>query len=425
MARVRCSEGVLIVNFDFSDEQIMLRDQAERFLRENCPLSLARKVLEGEQEYDDGLWRRIAELGWCATVIPEEFGGLGAGSLDLCILAEQLGRTLAPIPFASTQYLAVQALLVAGAPRQRGKYLEAVAAGACIGTMALAEGRGVLGGRPGCFVVDNRLHGVKTLVADGMAADFAVVGARASSAGDAPLALYLADLKGARVRRSRVPALDSSRPYARIEFDDVPVVALGDGGAGNEVLSAILDRAAVLMAFEQVGGADAALSMARTYALERKAFGRPIGGYQAIKHRLADMWVRNELARSNAYYAAWALEAESAELPLAAAAARIASIDAFEFATQENIQIHGGMGYTWEMDCHLYYRRSRMLAVALGSAREWKGRLATRLIERRAGERKAAGGAAGAGLAERAGFWARTGSPAVGGASCTRVANIG
>src|SRR6202034_675401 len=163
-----------------------------------------------------------------------------------------------------------------------------------------------------------------------------------------------------------------------------PAERLGEAGEGLSLAEALLERAAVLLAFEQLGGADRALEMAKGYALERYAFGRPIGGYQAIKHKLADMYVKNELARSNAYYGAWALASDAAELPLAAAAARVAATEAFHLASKENIQTHGGMGFTWEVDCHLYYRRSKHLALTLGSAPWWQDRLITELEARNA-----------------------------------------
>ncbi|HJT05829.1 MAG TPA: acyl-CoA dehydrogenase family protein, partial [Stellaceae bacterium] len=173
-----------------------------------------------------------------------------------------------------------------------------------------------------------------------------------------------------------------SRAHARLVFDGAAAEPLGALGEGVPLLRRILDRAAVLFAFEQVGGAQAALDMAKAYALERYAFGRPIGSFQAIKHKLADVYVATELARSNAYYGAWALSQDAAELPVAAAAARVAASEAFSLASRENIQTHGGMGFTWAFDCHLYYRRAKLLSLTLGSPREWKDRLITHLETR-------------------------------------------
>jgi acyl-CoA dehydrogenase len=193
--------------------------------------------------------------------------------------------------------------------------------------------------------------------------------------------LYLVDLDGEGVERTPVETFDPSRSHARITFNAAPGEALAEGSGGDQIRR-LLDRAAVMMAFEQVGGAQAALDMARDYALERYAFGRPIGSFQAIKHKLADVYVAVELARSNAYYGAYALSKDAAELPVAAALARISASEAGWLATKENIQTHGGMGFTWGFDCHLHYRRAKLLSLALGGAREWKRRLIAELRTR-------------------------------------------
>jgi alkylation response protein AidB-like acyl-CoA dehydrogenase len=221
---------------------------------------------------------------------------------------------------------------------------------------------------------------VKLPVADGDVADFAVVLAR-EAAGPT---LCLVDLHGAGVTRERIATVDPTRSHARVTFANAPAERLGAAGQGWGLVERLLDRAAVLVAFEQVGGAQAALEMGRDYALGRFAFGRPIGSFQAIKHKLADVYVAVELARSNAYYGAWALSTGAPELPVAAAAARVAATEAFYQAAKENIQTHGGMGFTWEFDCHMYYRRAKLLALSLGSARRWKHTLITRLEEARA-----------------------------------------
>ena len=213
-------------------------------------------------------------------------------------------------------------------------------------------------------------------------ANVAIVAARVDDGGD--LSLFLVDLSVSGVARATLPTVDPTRSHARLVFDGAPAEPLGAAGAGDALLERLLDRAAVLVAFEQVGGAQAALDMAREYAMGRFAFGRPIASFQAIKHKLVDMYVATELARSNAYYAAWALSTGAAELPVAAAAARVSATEAFWLSAKENIQTHGGMGFTWEFDCHLYYRRAKLLALQLGSARRWKHALISRLAERAA-----------------------------------------
>lgn len=394
------------MNFEFDSEQMMLRDQAERFLREQCPSSRVREVAEQGLNHCARLWQQTSEMGWHGIGIPEAYGGFGGGYLELCMLAEQIGSFLAPLPFASTQYLASRSLLLAGDEAQKRNYLESVASGERIGCMAVVERPGAFTQRPQAYVQSGRLFGEKSPVMDGLAADFAIVSARIARENDAPVALYVVNLTEQGVQRTALPVIDPSRPFARLKFHNVSVQALGGDGKGPRTLEKILDGAATLIAFEQLGGAGACLKMASQFALERKAFGRAIGSFQATKHKLADMYIKQELARANAYFAAWALQSDNPELALAAPAARISATDAFEFAAQENIQIHGGMGYTYEVDAHLYYRRSRMLAQVIGSSREWKERLAARLIHQRSEQRLStqAGAARVSDEGERHGF---------------------
>ncbi len=357
------------MNFDFPDELKQLRDEARRFLAERCPTAVPRRILEGSEPYARELWQAMAEMGWTGAAIPEEFGGAGLGHLAVCVLAEELGHAVAPVPFASSVYLASEAILLFGSDAQKRSWLPRLAAGEAIGTFAMAE-------RPGpadpaklaTQVIEGRLTGTKLAVADGDVADFAVVAVRGSPC------LCIVELAGAGVDRQVVKTIDPTRSHARIVFDAAPAEPLPGADSADGVRH-LLDRAAVMLAFEQVGCAQAALEMARDYARERYAFGRPIGSFQAIKHKLADIYIAIELARSNAYYGAWALSTDAAELPIAASVARIAACDAGWLASKENIQTHGGMGFTWQMDCQLYYRRAKLHALALGGAREWKRRL--------------------------------------------------
>ena len=366
------------MNFDFSDDLKQLRDQARRFLSEQCTPAVVRRSLDGQDAYAAGLWRSIAEMGWIGAAIPEEFGGAGLGYEGLCVLAEEMGRAVAPVPFGSTAYLAAEAILTAGSDAQRAEYLPRIAEGAIIDCLALSEGSGAP--EPASIharVVGGRLTGAKWPVADGGIADIAVVVACDEHRQPG---LFVADLTG--VRRRDLKTIDPTKNHARLEFDATPVRPLGSGGWG--AVQRVLDRAAILFAFEQVGGADACLRMAQDYAQERFAFGRPIGSFQAIKHKLADMYVALELARSNAYYGAWALGADATDLPLAAATARVSATEAFHLASKENIQTHGGIGFTWAVDCHLFYRRAKQLGLAIGSAPFWKDRLVDLLETRNA-----------------------------------------
>jgi alkylation response protein AidB-like acyl-CoA dehydrogenase len=367
------------MNFDFSDELKQLRDQARRLLSERSPPRVVRQVLEGAEPYGRDLWHAMAEMGWLGVAIPEHYGGAGLGYEGLCVLAEELGRALAPVPFASSAYLATEALLLAGSEAQKRRLLPKLAEGSAIGCLALAEGTG----NPDSAnirarSIGGKLSGSKWPVMDGDVADFAIVVAR-NETGE--VTLLLADLSASMVSCRALASVDPSRDHARIDFAGTETEPLG-AQAGWPLVLRVMERAAILIAFEQVGGADAALEMARNYALERYAFGRPIGSFQAIKHKLADVYVAIELARSNAYYGAWALASDAAELPLAAATARVSATEAFHLASKENIQTHGGIGFTWDVDCHLYYRRSKQLALALGAAPWWKNRL-VELIERR------------------------------------------
>jgi alkylation response protein AidB-like acyl-CoA dehydrogenase len=370
------------MNFDFNDDQKFLKSEARKFLDGECPPARVRAVLDDAgKAYDEALWKGVAGQGWLGAAIPEEHGGLGLGHLELCVIAEELGRAAAPIPFASTVYMLAEAVMLAGSEAQKAEILPKIAAGEAIGALATSEGPGVL--TPAALkatVSGGKLSGTKIPVTDGDIATLAVVLAKENG----QPGLFLVDLTAGGVSRETLTTLDPTRDAAKLTFDGAPAERLGAAGEGFALLEQLLDRAAVLIAFEQCGGADKCLEMAKAYALERYAFGRVIASYQAVKHKLADMYVKNELGRSNAYYGAWALNTNAPELPVAASAARIAASEAFWFASKENIQTHGGIGFTWEMDCHLYYRRSRQLSLVAGAPRVWKERLVSQLERRNA-----------------------------------------
>ena len=370
------------MNFDFSDDQKSLKDEARKFLAAHCPTARVRKVLDDPAKgFDAELWQAVARQGWLGAAIPEAFGGLGLGHLELCVIAEELGRAVAPVPFASTVYMLAEAIMLAGDAEQKAHYLPKISAGEMIGCLATSEGPGVANATSLQTTVEGgRLSGTKIPVTDGGIAHVALVLAREAG----KPGLFLADLTGPGVTRATLATLDPTRDAAQLTFAAAPAKRLGGAGEGLDLLERILDRAAVLLAFEQCGGADRSLEMAKEYALERYAFGRLIGSYQAIKHKLADIYVKNELARSSAYYGAWALNTSAPELPVAASAARIAGSEAFWFASKENIQTHGGIGFTWDVDCHLYYRRSRQLSLVAGAPRIWKERLVAHLERRNA-----------------------------------------
>ena len=367
------------MNFDFSDDQKYLRDEARKFLEAQCTIAEVRKVLDDDTlGHNAEVWQKVVEMGWLGAAIPEEHGGLGLGMLELCVIAEELGRVLAPVPFSSSAYYFAEAIKLAGSEDQKAALLPGIADGSFIGCLATTEGPGARLAKPPSgpsFGTENS-QAPKLPVTDGDIATHAVVLAKDGGAS----CLVVVDLRQDGVSRQTLKTIEPTRGHAEITFDAAPAELLSSGtGNGMVALDQILNRAAVLFAFEQLGGASRCLEMATEYAKERQAFGRPIGGNQAIKHKLADMYVKNEVARSNAYYGAWALSTNAAELPEAAAAARVAASEAYWYASKENIQTHGGMGFTWEVDCHLYYRRAKLLAVQAGSPAVWKEKLVTAL----------------------------------------------
>jgi acyl-CoA dehydrogenase len=365
------------MNFDFSDDQKLLKEQVRKFLADKCPMKVVRRVLDGNETHADEVWQGLVELGVPATAIPEAYGGLGLSPLELCVIAEEIGRAAAPVPFDTSVVLATEALKLAGSEAQKKKWLPLLAEGKAIGTLAVAEGPQPPKPRTIATAFGGgRLSGKKVPVADGEVATFAIVLAKN--------ALVLVDLAQKGIGKRRVETIDPARKHAELTFNDASAELLGADGEGWRLLERLYDAAAVYFSFAQVGGAEAAMWMARDYALQRQAFGRAIGSYQAIKHKLADCYVKLELARSNAYYGAMMLSDGGADLPLAAAAARIAATEAYDFASKENIQTHGGIGFTWEADTQFHLRRARLMALNIGGPMAWKDKLVSRLEQKNA-----------------------------------------
>ena len=340
------------MDFDFSDDQKSLKGEARKFLDARCTSQTVRAVLDDPAKaYDRDLWRGVAELGWLGAGIPETYGGLGLGHIELCAIAEEIGRALAPIPFRSTVYFIAEALMIAGS---RGSEEPLAAEDRRRRSDRLlsppSNGQGhsrKIRSRPASRAASSPASSCRSPTATSPTSPWCWPRKPAK-----PGCSWSSWAQGAR-ETLEDPRSDPRRGQA--DFHRRGGRAAGRGGRGLALAEQMLDRAAVLFAFEQVGGADRALEMAKDYALERYAFGRPIGSYQAIKHKLADMYVKTELARSNAYYGAWALTTERRRAAAAAAAAaRVAATEAFWYAAKENIQTHGGMGFTWEVDCHLF-----------------------------------------------------------------------
>jgi acyl-CoA dehydrogenase len=365
------------MNFDFSDDQKLLKEQVHKFLADKCPMKVVRRVLDGNEAIADEVWKGLVELGVPATTIPEAYGGLGLSPLELCVIAEEIGRVAAPVPFDSSVVLATEALKLAGSEAQKTKWLPMLAQGKAIGTLAVSEGPQTPKPRNIATTFGaGQLNGRKVPVADGDVANFAIVVAKNS--------LALVDLAQGSVTKKRVETVDPARKHCEIVFNDASAELLGEEGDGWRLLERLYDTAAVYLSFAQVGGAEAAMWMARDYALQRHAFGRAIGSYQAIKHKLADCYVKLELARSNAYYGAMMLTEGGADLAVAAAAARIAATEAYDFASKENIQTHGGIGFTWEADTQFHLRRARLMALSIGGPMAWKDKLVSRLEQKNA-----------------------------------------
>ncbi len=354
----------------FTEEQEALRATARAFLVEHSSPERVRAAMESEAGYDAETWKRIGgELGWTAVTIPEAEGGLGLGAVELTALLEPMGEALLCAPFFSTVCLGAQALLEAAGPAQQAEHLPGIAAGRTLATLAWggdggepdAGGVAAVARRSGGPGSDFVLAGRFPQVLDGRAADLLVVAARApGSEGEAGVSLFAVPASAA-LRRA-LPTLDRTRRLAEVELREtrVPAAALlGEEGAGGAALGRTLDRARVALAAEQVGGAQRCLDLAVAYAKERVQFGRPIGSFQAIKHRLAEMMVRVESARSAAWWAAGVAAQGGEDLPRAASLAKAWSSEAFFHCAAECLQVHGGVGFTWEYDVHLYLKRAR------------------------------------------------------------------
>ena len=360
------------MNFDFSDDQRRLQEEVRRVLGDHSTSANVRRVLEGEALYCTDTWRELAALGALGIAIPEELGGAGMGLLELCLVAEEAGRALVAAPLTSTVYLAAEAIRRAGSAGQQAAWLPRIASGdAVVAAVLDPRQHRVLKDAP-LTLSGDKLSGVVNAVPDGMAADAALLLVDGQ--------IVLVDLNGDGVERGAQKSLDPTRPLARITFSGGNSELL-DGANGALAAAQVVDGAAVLLAFEAVGGAERALYAARDYVQERRAFGRIVGSFQAVKHRLADMFAQIEIARAHAYYGAWALATGAAELPRAAAAARVAATTAYTFVAEESLHLHGGIGYTWEVDCHIHLRRARWLAQVLGTEHLWREKLAASLIE--------------------------------------------
>lgn len=364
------------MNFELSAEHVLFADQLASVLAQADVIAETRRLLDAPRMASE-TWSCIRDMGALGCSTPERFGGSGRDTIAMCVAAEQLGRVLAPGPVFST-WLAIEALLTWGMPHQREEWLPRLASGAVIGTVALPPITGAAA-QSRLAADATRLSGEIDGVSDGLEAAICVIVIRDR---DGPPRVMLAELDQISIERRAARTLDPSRPSAHFTFRAADIDPMGVATIAS--VDRVRDVAATLTAFEQLGGAERALELACEYATTRTAFGRQIGLNQAIKHKLARVFAANQIARAHAYHAAWAMARDDGALVLAAAAARIAATDAFLGAAQESLQTHGGIGYTWESDCHLFYRRARLLALRFGPARLWKSRLTRSLATRSA-----------------------------------------
>ena len=370
--------------FAVTPEQEMLRQTVRTYLSDNAPLARVRELMETAEGFDPAMWSDMREMGWQSTAVPEAYGGAGFSFVELGILLEKMGRVLTPSPFFSSVVLGANAILLAGTEAQRRTYLPGVASGERRVAVAISEpGIGWSSDEIGLTAAavghGTVLSGMKSFVLDGHTADLLIVAAR--TAADA-IALYVVDPGAEGVTIERLRTMDMTRKQAAIELVDVsPIERLGGPGdhTGSAVIERLYDLAAVMLAFEQVGGAQRCLEMSVAYAKERVQFGRPIGSFQAIKHKCADMLVSVEAARSTAKYAGWALAGSDDDLAVAAALAKARCSDAYCSVAAETIQIHGGIGFTWEHDAHLYFKRAKTDQLLFGGPAHWRAKLADRI----------------------------------------------
>ncbi|MDP8957880.1 MAG: acyl-CoA/acyl-ACP dehydrogenase [Actinomycetota bacterium] len=377
------------MNFAFTEEQEFLRQTARRFLEDKSLSPTVRQLMETEAGFDRSTWSEIARMGWQGMHIPEAYGGAGFSYLELIVLMEEMGRALLPAPFLSSVCLAANALLVAGSEEQKQRYLPEIASGERTAALAFTEpnGRWDAAGvqlpakRDGDHYL---LSGTKLFVVDGHTADTLLVAARTADTSDPEegVSLFLVDSGAPGVERRALGTMDMTRKQAEVTLDNVSVPAeslLVEEGRAWPAISRVLDLAVVALAAEQVGGAQRCLEMSVDYAKARVQFGRPIGSFQAIKHKCADMLVQVESARSAAYYAAWAAAEDNQELPLVAPLAKSYCSEAYFFVAAENIQVHGGIGFTWEHDAHLYFKRAKSSELLFGDPAYHRELLAQRI----------------------------------------------
>jgi acyl-CoA dehydrogenase len=379
-------EGTTVVEFEFTDEHRALRSVAREFCAERYPESEVRRLMETPEGFDRDVWRRLGrDLGLIGLLVPEHLGGAGAGMVDLAVVAEEFGRALGCGPLVSTIALSVSALLASGDEVVQQELLPGVVEGRTVLALAATDDRGSW--QPAQPSVSARrtdegfrLDGEQAHVLDGAHADVLLVLAGTDEASGRP-GLFLVDGAAAGLARELQSGLDQTRRQARLTFTDVAARPVGQLGAGAPAVAAARDNAAVVLAAEAVGGAQRLLDLSVEYARTRLQFGRPIGSFQGVKHRCADMLIEVEHARSTAYHAAWAADAQVDDPRLAADLATVVTAEAYLRVAKDAVQVHGGIGFTWEHPAHLYYKRAVSDGALLGGRAAAAERLAAAVLD--------------------------------------------
>jgi alkylation response protein AidB-like acyl-CoA dehydrogenase len=363
------------VDFAFTEEQSELADVLRSFLTRHSDEQQVRALMETDVGFDPAVWRQLATgVGVQGLAIPEQFGGQGAGFVELGLMLKEAGRSLLVAPLFSTTVLAAHALLLSGDERACSRYLPRIAAGELVATVAVDDAAAPVRSsvRDGSW----RLSGTKTVVLDGLLADLIIVTAQT----DGGLGLFTVEAGATGLGRESLSSLDPTRKLARLDFDDVEAQPLGDSaGSGAECLDTVCALASVGLAAEQLGGAQRCLELSVAYAKDRIQFGRPIGSFQSIKHLCADMLLEVERAAAAVDYALWAAAERTDDLPVLAAMTKALCSDVYSNVAFSTIQVHGGIGFTWEHPAHLYLRRARSSALMFGTADEHRERMLQRL----------------------------------------------
>lgn len=364
------------MDFGFSEEQEMLRRSARDFLSQECPMSYVRQMMDDERGYSVEVWRKMADLGWMGLIFPEEHGGLGLDMVDLVVVLEEMGRIVLPGPYFPTVALAGVTLLEAGADDQKAKYLPSIAAGKLKATLALVEASGRWDAAGVSLEARSDaggylLSGTKLFVPEAQVADLILVAARTETSDSDGVTLFAVEVPKHGVEITTLETMDQTRKLCEVKLDQVRVGAedvVGEVGRGWRVLDRVLDRGRVALCAEMCGGAEKVLEMSVEYAKVRVQFDRPIGSFQAIQHKCADMLLQVESAKSATYYAAWAVANDVEEAPLASAMAKAYTSDAYRIVAGEGIQVHGGIGFTWEHDMHIYFKRAKGSELTFGDS---------------------------------------------------------